>query len=116
MFAEVTLQIVMGIFKTRSESRTNLPDAWGTRWLEAQVLHVFTTDIRCSSGRAPTYTWGTTAETCTTLSMLFDGDPVPKEMHFSWAMIQDCGAGHRMTHRQALAFIRRALKRLGLLP
>jgi hypothetical protein len=92
------------------------PDERGTRWLAARVLQVLTADRGPQGVPTLTCTWGTTLQTCTTLSILLAGDPEPKAIPFSWAMIRDCGAGHRARQQQALTVIRRALRKFGLLP
>jgi hypothetical protein len=92
------------------------PDERGTRWLAARVLQVLAADRGLQGVHTPTCAWGTTMQTCTTLSILLAGDPAPKDIQFSWSMIRDCGAGHRARQNQAITVIRRALSKLGLLP
>jgi hypothetical protein len=42
------------------------------------------------------------------------GDPEPKALHFRWTMIADCGTGLYVSRQAATMFIRRTLKKMGI--
>jgi hypothetical protein len=43
------------------------------------------------------------------------GDPEPKALRFNRALLYDCGAGRYARQQQATTFIRRTLKKMGIL-
>ena len=54
-------------------------------------------------------------ETDTTLYLRLAGDPEPKALRFNRALLRDCGAGRYARQEQATMFIRRMLKKMGIL-
>ena len=60
--------------------------------------------------------WGTGPETGTTLYLRLASDPEPKALPFRRTMIAQCGAGLYSTQHNAVMFIRRTLKKMGILP
>jgi len=95
------------------------PNERGKHWLQAKVQQLLA-DIAVApapprSESAPLCYWGTGPETGTTLYVLLAGDPEPKALRFPRTTIADCGAGLYFAQQQATAFIRRTLKKMGLL-
>ncbi len=94
------------------------PDERGKRWLQAQVEQILadnavTLATPRSASDASCY-WGTGPETDTTLYFLLAGEPEPKALHFRWTTIADCGAGLYISQHSATMFIRRTLKKMGI--
>jgi hypothetical protein len=58
---------------------------------------------------------GTGLETGTTLYVRLAGDPEPKALRFNRVLLYDCGAGRYARQQQATTFIRRTLKKVGIL-
>ena len=95
------------------------PDARSKRWLQAQVQQILTDAavplaVPRTEGEASCY-WGTDRDTATTLYLLLDGDPVPKALPFSHRLIVGCGTGWYFSQSQAKLYIRRTLKKMGIL-
>jgi hypothetical protein len=95
------------------------PDDRGTRWLQTQVQHIL---VESGVALAPPHAagdpgcyWGTDAETETTLYFLLAGDPEPKALPFRLTMIAQCGSGLYTAQHNAIMFIRRTLKKMGIL-
>ena len=95
------------------------PDERGQRWLQAQVQQILAAGaLRLTTPRAegePACYWGTAPETNTTLYVRLAGDPEPKALHFPLTMIAQCGSGLYPAQHNAIMFIRRTLRKLGLL-
>ena len=95
------------------------PDDRGKRWLQAKVQQLLADSaIALAPPRSesdPTCYWGTGPATDTTLYVLLAGDPEPKVLRFPRTIIADCGAGLYFSQQQATAFIRRTLKKMGIL-
>jgi hypothetical protein len=95
------------------------PDERGKRWLQAQVQQLLAASAvalatpRCEGD--PVCYWGTGPETGTTLYVLLAGDPEPKALLFRRTMIADCGAGLYFSQHNAITFVRRTLKKMGIL-
>ena len=68
----------------------------------------------CSESDPACY-WGTGLETGTTLYLCLAGYPDPKALHFRRDMIMGCGSGLYSTQHNAVLFIRRTLKKMGIL-
>jgi hypothetical protein len=95
------------------------PDDRGKRWLQAQVQQLLAASAVLLATRAegdPACYWGTGPETETTLYVLLAGDPEPRALPFRRLTIMQCGAGLYSTQHQAVLFIRRTLKKMGILP
>ena len=95
------------------------PDDRGKRWLLAQVLHILADNAvplatPCAAGDPVCY-WGTGADTETTLYLRLTGDPEPHALHFHRIMILNCGSGLYASQATAVRFIRRTLKKMGIL-
>jgi hypothetical protein len=60
--------------------------------------------------------WGTDLETSTILYLRLASDPAPKALRLNRALLHDCGAGRYPRQQQATTFIRRTLKKMGILP
>ena len=95
------------------------PHERGKHWLQAKVQQLLA-DIAVApapphSESAPLCYWGTGPETGTTLYVLLAGDPEPKALLFRRTMIADCGAGLYFSQHNAITFIRRTLKKMGIL-
>jgi hypothetical protein len=95
------------------------PEERGKRWLQAQVQQILAAHAVPLGTRAegdPTCYWGTEPETETTLYVLLASDPEPKALPFHRATIMSCGTGLYVTQSNATMLIRRALKKMGILP
>jgi hypothetical protein len=95
------------------------PDERGKRWLQAQVQQILAASAVPLATRAegdPACYWGTRPETETTLYVRLAGAPEPKALHFHRTTIMYCGTGLYVAQRNALMGIRRALKKMGILP
>src|SRR6266487_1360347 len=95
------------------------PDTRGKRWLQIQVQQILAEAAvplaaPRTEGEASCY-WGTEAETQTTLYFLLAGDPEPKALPFRPTMIAQCGSGLYTAQHNAIMFIRRTLKKMGIL-
>ena len=95
------------------------PDERGKRWLQTQVEQL----LAASAVPLATYVegdpacyWGTEPATETTLYLRLAGDPEPKALFFRRNMIMGCGSGLYAVQHNAALFIRRTLKRMGILP
>ncbi len=95
------------------------PDERGQRWLQAQVQQILAASAVALSTPGPEDTpacaWGTDLATDTTLYLRLAGDPEPKALHFPLTMIAQCGSGLYPAQHNAIMFIRRTLRKLGLL-
>jgi hypothetical protein len=96
------------------------PHERGKRWLLAKTQQLLAdsavTRPPLRSESDPSCYWGTGPETGTTLYVLLAGHPEPKALPFPRTMIADCGAGLRFSQHNAILWIRRKLKKLGILP
>jgi hypothetical protein len=92
----------------------------GKRWLQAQVEQILATGaVALAPPRAegaPGCYWGTAPETETTLYFLLAGETVPQALAFPRAMLVGCGSGLYSTQHYATLFIRRMLRKMGILP
>jgi hypothetical protein len=94
------------------------PNERGKHWLQAKVQQLLADSavalapLRSESD--PSCYWGTGPETGTTLYFLLAGDPEPKALRFPRTMIADCGAGLYVSQHNATVFIRRTLKKMGI--
>ena len=91
----------------------------GKHWLQTQVQQLLAASAvplatPRSADDASCY-WGTDLETSTTLYVRLAGDLAPKVLRFNRALLYDCGAGRYVRQQQAMTFIRRTLKKMGLL-
>jgi hypothetical protein len=96
------------------------PDERGKRWLQAKVQLLLAEsavplappsaegELACS--------WGTGPETGTTLYLHLAGDPEPQALRFRRTMIADCGSGLYVAQHQAVLWMCRTLKNMGILP
>jgi hypothetical protein len=95
------------------------PDDRGNRWLQTQVLHILSENaVALTAARTegdPACYWGTGLETETTLYLCVAGDPEPKALRFQRNMIMGCGSGLYPTQHNAVLFVRRMLKKMGIL-
>ena len=95
------------------------PDERGKHWLQTQVQQLLAASVvALAPPRAEDDSscyWGTGPETGTTLYVLLAGDPEPKALLFRRTMIADCGAGLYFSQHTAILWIRRTLKKMGLL-
>jgi len=95
-----------------------LPDERGKRWLQAKVHEILAASAiplaTPHSESDPACYWGTSLETSTTLYLRLAGDLEPKALHFPRTMIADCGAGRYFSQSNAISFIRRMLKKMGI--
>jgi hypothetical protein len=95
------------------------PNERGKRWLQAKVQQLLADSAVVlappRSESDPACYWGTGLETGTTLYLCLAGDPDPKALHFRRDMIMGCGSGLYSTQHNAVLFIRRTLKKMGLL-
>jgi hypothetical protein len=96
------------------------PDERGKRWLQAKVQEILTANaITLAPSRAegtPSAYWGTDLETGTTLYLRLAGTPEPTALRFGSTLLYDCGAGRYRSQERATIFIRRTLKKMGILP
>ena len=96
------------------------PNDRGKRWLQAKTQQILADSaVALATPRAedaPSCYWGTGPETSTTLYFLLTGDREPKALHFHRGMITGCGSGLYATQHNAVLFIRRTLKKIGILP
>jgi hypothetical protein len=95
------------------------PDERGTRWLQAQVEHMLAASAVTLAPRFegdPACYWGTDRATNTTLYLRLAGDPEPKAIRFTSHMIERCGSGLYFMQSTAILFIRRELRKMGVLP
>ena len=95
------------------------PNERGQHWLQAKVQEILAAHAVALATPCPEDTpacyWGTGLETGTTLYLCLVGDPDPKALHFRRDMIAGCGSGLYSTQQQATTFIRRTLKKMGVL-
>jgi hypothetical protein len=95
-------------------------DDRGKRWLQAKVQQLLADRAVAlappRSENDPACSWGTGPETGTTLSLRLAGDPEPKALCVPRTTIAECGAGRYVSQQQATAFMRRTLKKMGILP
>ena len=96
------------------------PHERGKRWLltkTQQILADSTVVLATPPAEGtPSCYWGTEPETNTTLYVLLAGDPEPKALRFPRTMIADCGTRLYVSQHNAIVFIRRTLKKLGIMP
>ena len=94
-------------------------DDRGKRWLQAQVQQILAASaVALAPPRAqgtPACYWGTGPETGATLYLRLAGDLEPKALPFRRTMIAQCGAGLYFSQHNAIVFIRRTLKKMGIL-
>ena len=94
-------------------------DERGKRWLQTKVEQILATSAVSlappRSQDAPASYWGTGPETETTLYLRLAGDPEPKALPFRRTMIANCGTGLYVAQQNATVFIRRTLKKMGIL-
>ena len=94
------------------------PDERGKRWLLAQVEQLLAARaVALAPPRAdgdPACYWGTGPETGATLYVRLAGAPEPHALTFRRTMIAQCGAGLYFAQHNALMFIRRTLKTMGI--
>ncbi len=95
-------------------------DERGKHWLQAQVQQILAANaVALAPPRAngdPVCSWGTGLETATKLYLCLASDPEPKALTFRRTMITQCGAGLYFSQHNATVFIRRTLKKMGILP
>jgi hypothetical protein len=96
------------------------PDDRGNRWLQARVQHILAESaVALATPRFegdPVCYWGTgLEETDTTLYLCLAGDPEPRALFFQRNLIMGCGTGLYAAQNRAILFIRRALKKMGIL-
>ena len=94
------------------------PHERGKHWLQAKVQQLLADNAVAlappRSESVPSCYWGTGPETGTTLYVLLAGDPEPKALLFRRTMIADCGAGLYFSQHNAILWIRRRLKKMGI--
>jgi hypothetical protein len=99
-------------------SQLPTPDERGKRWLAAKVQELLAASaVPLALPRSesdPSCYWGTGLATGTTLYLRLASDPEPKAVHFPRTMIADCGAGLYVSQHNAIMFIRRTLKKMGI--
>ena len=95
------------------------PDDRGNHWLQAKTEQLLAEGaVALAPPRFegdPACYWGTGLETGTTLYLRLASDPEPKALCFNRALLRDCGAGRYARQEQATMFIRRTLKKMGIL-
>jgi len=95
-------------------------DDRGKYWLQTQVQQILEASaVALATPRAendPSCYWGTDLETDTTLYLRLSGNPEPHALRFTRTLLYECGAGRYARQSQALLFIRRTLKKMGILP
>ena len=95
------------------------PDERGQRWLLAKTQQLLADSVVAPAtphaADDPSCYWGTGPETETTLYLRMAGDPEPKALHFPLTMIAQCGSGLYPAQHNAIMFIRRTLRKMGLL-
>jgi hypothetical protein len=100
--------------------RLPAPDERGQRWLQAKTQQILTDNaVTLATPRSehePACYWGTSLETSTTLYLRLAGAREPHALRFNPALLRDCGAGRYARQQQATMFIRRTLKKMGILP
>jgi hypothetical protein len=93
-------------------------DERGKRWLQAKTEQILADNaIALATSPAdgePACYWGTGLETGTILYLHLADDPEPKALLFRRTMIADCGAGLYFSQHNAITFIRRTLKKMGI--
>ena len=94
-------------------------DERGKYWLQTQVQQLLAASAVAlappRAGDDSACNWGTGPETGTTLYLRLAGDPEPHALRFQPALLRDCGAGRYARQTQAILFIRRTLKKMGIL-
>ncbi len=95
------------------------PDERGKHWLQAKVQQILAASAVALATPAPEDNpacyWGTNLETGTTLYLRLAGDPEPQALRFNRALLRDCGGGWYTRQDYATMFIRRTLKKMGIL-
>ena len=95
------------------------PNERGKHWLLTKTQQILADNaVILATPRAehdPSCYWGTGLETGTTLYLRLAGDLEPKALLFRRTMIADCGAGLYFSQHTAILWIRRTLKKMGLL-
>jgi hypothetical protein len=95
------------------------PSECGKRWLQAKVQEILAASaVALATPRSesdPACYWGTGLDTGTTLYLRLAGDLEPKALLFRRTMIADCGVGLYFSQHNATTFIRRTLKKMGIL-
>jgi hypothetical protein len=96
------------------------PHERGQHWLQAKVQQLLADSaVALAPPRSesdPSCYWGTGLETSTTLYLRLAGAREPHALRFNPALLRDCGAGRYARQQQATMFIRRTLKKMGILP
>src|SRR5262249_31300432 len=94
-------------------------DERGKRWLQTKVEQILATSaVSLATPRSqdhPAPYWGRGPETATTLYLRLAGDPEPKALPFRRTMITGCGSGLYVMQYRATGFIRRRLRKMGIL-
>jgi hypothetical protein len=93
-------------------------DERGKRWRQATVQQCLAASVvaltpPCSASD-PACSWGTAAETETTLSLRRAGDPEPQALPWRRTMLADGGAGRYGSPQQVTPFMRQTLKKRGI--
>jgi hypothetical protein len=95
------------------------PDDRGKRWLQAQVQQILAAGaVVLATPRFegdPSCYWGTDLATATTLYLRLASEPEPTALPFRRSMIVQCGSGLYFAQSQAILFIRRTLRKMGIL-
>jgi hypothetical protein len=96
------------------------PQERGKRWLQAKVQPLLADSAvpmaPLSAAGDPACAWGTGPETETTRYLRLAGELEPKALRFRRTMIMDCGTGRYFAQHQAMIWMRRTLKNIGILP
>jgi hypothetical protein len=94
------------------------PNDRGKRWLQAKVQEILAASaVALGTSRSesdPACYWGTGLDTSTTLYLRLAGDLEPKALPFRQTMIADCGAGLYFSQHNAILWLRRRLKKMGI--
>jgi hypothetical protein len=95
------------------------PNERGKHWLLTKTQQILADNaVILATPRSehdPSCYWDTGLETGTTLYLRLAGDLEPKALLFRRTMIADCGAGLYVSQHTAILWIRRTLKKMGLL-
>ena len=96
------------------------PDERGKRWLQVKVQEILAASaVALATPRSESDSacyWGTGLATGSTLYLRLAGDLEPKALLFRQTMITNCGAGLYASQSTAILFIRRTLKKMGIVP